>query len=133
MKLYQYVRANAIRGACTCGRCIDAVANPEEHQPEGHTVDMVYFKVAKRDGATKEDFLALVEAEFPHWLDGEEHSYIGIGANMGDQGVAIMTIALGHLLGVWQAMTPAMMGVPKDLQSQMAGMGLLSMKVVKDG
>lgn len=129
MKLYEYVIDKASRGACTCGLCIDAVDNPEEHQPDGHTIDMVFFKVAKKDNASKEDFLSLVETEFPHWLDGEEHNYIQMGAEIGDQGIAIMTIALGHLLGTWQALTPALLPLPKELQKQMAGLGLLSMKV----
>jgi len=129
MKLYEYVMDKAVRGACTCGRCIDAVANPEKHQPNGHTIDMVFFEVAKKDDANKEDFLSLVEIEFPHWLDGEEHNYIHMGAEIGDQGIAIMTIALGHILGVWVALTPALLPLPKELQKQMAGMGMLSMKV----
>jgi len=131
MKLYEYIIAFAIRGACTCGWCIDAVNNPEIHQPEGHTINMVFFKVAKKDGANKEDFLSLVETEFPHWLDGKEHNYIQMGAEIGDQGIAIMCIALGHLLGIWQALTPALLlgALPDDIQKQMAGMGMLSMKV----
>ena len=131
MKLYQYVNQNAIRGACICGQCIDAGANPEEHQPEGHTIDMAFFKVAKQDGANKEDFLALVLAEFPQWLDGKEHNYISMGAEIGDQGIAIMTIALGDLLGAWRALTPVRMlgALPDDILLSMAGAGMLSMKV----
>ena len=129
VKLWEYVRDQAVRGACTCGLCIDAIDNPEKHQPEGHTIDMVFFQVAKKDKANREDFLALVKDEFPHWLDGEEHGYIEMGANVGDQGLAIMTIALGHLLGVWTAISPAMLNLPKDLQNLMAGNGMLSMKV----
>lgn len=132
MKLYEYVADKAIRGACTCGLCIDRVANPEDHQPEGHTVDMVFFKVAKKDDATKEDFLALVRSEFPHWLDGEEHNYIQMGAEIGDQGLAIMCIALGHLLGAWMALSPAALGLPKDLQKIMAGSGMLTMKAIQE-
>ena len=135
MKLYQYVNQNAIRGACTCGRCIDAGANPEERQPKGHTIDMAFFKVAKRDGANKEDFLALVEADFPHWLDGEEHNYISMGAEIGDQGIAIMCIGLGDLLGAWRALTPVRIlgSLPDDIIKNMAGEGMLSMRRIDHG
>ena len=126
MMLWEYIRDNAIRGDCVCGMCIDASHNPE--QPNGHTVDMVFFKVAKKEGANSDVFKKLVEDEFPHWLNGEEHNYINMGAEVGDQGMAIMAIALGHLLGVWKALTPALMGIPDDLAKQMAGMGMLSMK-----
>ena len=128
MKLWEYVRDNAIRGACTCGMCIDAPENPEKEQPEGHTIDMAFFKVAKSPQADAETFRSLVEAEYPHWLEGgeEERSFIQVGAEMGDQGIAIMTIALGDLLGVWKAITPERIGVPPDLALKMAGMGMLA-------
>lgn len=126
MTLYEYVQRNAIRGDCTCGMCADASADPK--QPDGHTIDMTFFKVAKSENANPNTFLDLVQEEFPSWLDGEEHSYIHMGAEIGDQGIAIMAIALGHLLGIWKAFTPAMLGFPKELQTMMAGQGLLSMK-----
>lgn len=128
MKLYEYVQQHTVRGACTCGKCIDSVSNPEENQPNVHTVDMVFFEVAKRDGADVDEFRVLVEAEFPRWLDGGEHNYIEMGADIGDQGIAMMTMALGGLLGIWKVLTPALLGLPKELQLQMAGMGMLSIQ-----
>ena len=127
MTLFEYVAKHAIRGACTCGKCIDSPDNPQENQPEGHTIDMAFFKVSKKDDANAETFRSLVDAEYPHWFLATERSYIQIGAEMGDQGIAIMTIALGHLLGVWQALTPAMLCVPHDLAIRMAERGLLSL------
>ena len=126
MNLYEYVAKHAIRGACTCGKCIDAPDNPEESQPEGHTIDMAFFKVSTADYADAKTFRSLVEAEYPHWLeDGKERSFIEVGREMGDQGIAIMTLALGDLLGVWEVVTPAMLSVPHDLAIRMAGMGML--------
>ncbi len=126
MNLYEYVANNAIRGACTCGKCLDAPEDPDKHQPGGHTIDMAFFKVARTEDADAKTFQALVETEFPHWLDGSEYGYQKVGAEMGDQGIAIMTIALGDLLGVWRAITPERIGVPPDLALKMAGMGMLA-------
>lgn len=128
MKLWEYVQANAIRGACTCGMCIDAPEDPDKHQPGGHTIDMAFFKVARTEDADAKTFQALVETEFPHWLDGNEYGYQQVGAEMGDQGIAIMTIALGDLLGVWRAITPERIGAPPDLALNMAGMGMLALQ-----
>jgi hypothetical protein len=103
--LADYVLAHSIRGACTCGKCLDAPDDPKEKQPHRHTVDLTFFKVAA-NGGDKEEFLSLVKQEYPHWLDGTEHSYLQVGADMGDQGIALMTIGLGDLLGVWRALSP---------------------------
>jgi hypothetical protein len=132
VNLHQYVLENTIRGACTCGKCIDAPDNPEQKQPEGHTVDMAFFKVSKRDTADAKTFRSLVETEYPHWLEGGERSFIQMGAEMGDQGIAIATIALGDLLDVWQALTPAKLSVPPEAAIRMAEMGLLSLYSVKN-
>jgi hypothetical protein len=132
MNLSEYVSKHAVRGACTCGKCIDAPDNPQQKQPEGHTVDMAFFKVSKRDTADAKTFRSLVENEYPHWLEGGERSFIQMGAEMGDQGIAIMTIALGDLLDVWQALTPAKLSVPHEAAIRMAGMGLLSLYIVKN-
>ena len=129
MQLIDYVSAYAVRGACTCGKCCDAPENPEEKQPEGHTVDLTFFKVAAK-GGYKDEFLSLVRAEHPDWLDGKEHSYLQVGGDMGDQGIALMTIGLGHLLGAWKALSPETMMpfLPPDLKQQMAGGGMVSLQ-----
>ena len=129
MNLANYVWAHAVRGACTCGKCFDAPENPEEKQPIGHTVNLTFFKVASR-GGNRDEFLSLVQKEYPDWLDGKEHSYLQVGGDMGDQGIALMTIGLGHLLGVWKALTPdtLMSFLPEDLKQQMAGQGMVSLQ-----
>lgn len=128
MKLADYVAAFAMRGACTCGKCIDAPANPEQQQPNGHTIDLTFFKVAAKEGANAEFFRTCVETEFPHWLDGKEHSYLECGADIGDQGLILMAFGLGHLLGVWKVLCPETMMpfLPDDLKKQMAGNGMIS-------
>lgn len=130
MKLYEYTADNVIRGACQCGKCFDAPNSPENKQPSGHTADLVFFKVAKKESASGKEFRAMVKEEFPHWLDSKEHSYIEMGADMGDQGIALMTMGLGKLLNVWDLLTPesVMPFLPDDLKMQMAGQGMVTIK-----
>ena len=130
MKLIDYVITFAERGACTCGKCFDAPPNPEEKQPTGHTINLTFFELSAK-GGNKEEFLSLVNAEYPEWLDGKEHSYINVGGELGDQEVALMTIGLGHLLGAWRALSPDTLipSLPSDLKKQMAGAGMVSLQV----
>lgn len=125
MNLAEYVRSKAIRGACTCGKCCDAPQNPKEKQPIGHTADVVFFQVAN-NGANKELFEKMAKTEFAHWFDMKEHNYIEIGGDMGDQGIALMTMGLGSILGIWQLMTPKMLPLPDDLVQQMAERGMIT-------
>ena len=127
--LVDYVSTKAIRGACKCGRCIDASPHPETQQPNGHTVNLTFFEVASR-GGDKAELLALVRAEHPELLDGAEHNYLEVGGKLGDQGLALMLIGLGHVLGAWKALSPHTM-LPDgddDLKIQMAGMGMVSLQ-----
>ena len=99
--LRDYVIKYANRGACKCGRCADAPPNPEEHQPKGHTADMVFFEVSANPGADAETLKQLVsenkEGSFGDVdvLDGNEHSYLELGGWIGDQGLALMLMGLG--------------------------------------
>lgn len=130
MELREYVRKYVDQGPCKCGKCIDAPKNPEDKQPKAdHTIDLTFFKVAKT-GGTKKEFLELVKKEYPHWTDGEEHNYLQIGGEMGDQGLALATIGLGHLYGVWKALTPdtIMPFLSTELKMEMAGKGMVSLK-----
>lgn len=129
MTLAEYVKKHARRGGCRCGRCIDAPERPDEAQPAGHTVNLTFFDVSIGN-ASKDEFLALVRAEHPEWLDGKEHGYIEIGVAMGDQGLALMTIGLGHLVGAWTALSPdtILPFLSPILKLQMAGRGMVSLK-----
>lgn len=128
MKLANYVAEFAVRGVCMCGKCIDALSQPEDKQPNGHTIDLTFFKVAAKEEANAEYFLSLVKQEFPHWLDGVEHSYLECGADIGDQGICLMAFGLGHLLGVWKCYCPETMMpfLADDLKKQMAGSGMIT-------
>jgi len=128
MRLSDYVLACAVEGACVCSKCRDAQKNPGEKQPEGHTVDLTFFKVSSR-GGHRDEFLSLVHAEYPGWLDGKEHNYLQVGGDMGGPGIALMTIGLGHLLGAWKALSPDTMMpfLHPYLKQQMAGSGMVSL------
>ena len=126
MNLHEFVAKHAVRGACQCGKCFDAPPNPETQQPAGHTADLTFFKVAAQGEPDPAEFKRLVEAENPHWLDGKEHSYLETGGDMGDQGIALMTMGLGDVLGVWKVLSPATLGIDGALAQQMAGMGMVS-------
>ena len=130
MTLVEYVQDHTQRGACTCGRCFDSPANPEDYQPEGHTADVMFFKVAMANDPDAETFKSLVDKQFPHWLNGEEHTYIEMGGDIGDQGTALVLMGLGSLLGTWQLLTPKIIApfLPDELQMQMAGQGMVTIK-----
>lgn len=52
-------------------------------------------------------------------------SYIELGGVLGDQGQALALIALGHVLKLWEAITPALFGVTGDEAQKMAGLGYI--------
>lgn len=133
MDLIDYVVKYTERGPCQCKKCSDAVENPGSKQPEGHTADLTFFKVRKVNNPDAGEFKKLVEEEFPHWLDGKEHSYLETGGDIGDQGLALMAMGLGELLGVWGLMTPNSV-VPfldKEMRMKIAGAGYIAIKTKK--
>lgn len=138
-RLREFVLENGVRGACTCGLCCDAPPDPKKQQPDGHTVNLTFFKVALRthgdSSVLSEQMKELVEDEVPALLDGKEHSYIQIGADIGDQGLALTLIGVGHLLGLWAALSPDTLlpEAPEGLKKQMAASGMVSLMTPKRG
>ena len=59
--------------------------------------------------------------------DNEELSYLHLGAEMGDQGIALQTMGLGHLLGEWKILSPDTLvpSLPKEQKKMLVGQGLL--------
>lgn len=130
--LAHYVNTHAERGTCRCGKCCDHPG--EDKQPQGHTADVVFFEVSSRE-AEAEQLRALVAAakqgEYGdvEVMDGNEHGYMELGGWIGDQGLALMLMGLGAVLGLWKLMTPRMIpGLPEDLVQQMAGAGMVTIK-----
>jgi len=105
--LVDYVLRHTERGECNCGRCLDRGDKPD---PDGHTVDLGFFKVAANP------------------LDGGEHNYMQLGGWIGDQGLAMQYMGLGVLLGVFKLLSPSMLGITSDdpMFMQMIGAGFLS-------
>ncbi len=132
-ELIDYVTSNVTRGECRCGKCFDDSGSPELHQPSGHTSDLVFFKVASTGSADKEKLKELIKAHKGEYnevdpFDGKEHSYIELGGWVGDQGIALMLMGLGEILGIWKLMTPKTVfkNFPEDMQMQMAGNGYVT-------
>jgi hypothetical protein len=133
--LTKYVYDNTERGECKCGKCIDSGNSPD---PTGHTIDMVFFKVAVDDGASIDTFKELTEGNQDgdfcslNPLDGKEHNYMELGAWIGDQGLAMMYMALGVSVGAFTLLSPSMLGLSGPDALQLAGMGMLAIQVKKD-
>lgn len=133
--LVDYVLRHTERGECKCGQCLDRGDNPD---PDGHTVDLGFFKVAAKDNPDKETFLRLTSehlGEFGHCdpFDGSEHNYMELGGWIGDQGIAMQYMGLGVLLGIFNLLSPAMLGITSDdpMFKQMLGAGFLSIQAAK--
>ena len=132
-ELIKYIDSHVERGDCQCGKCIDASVNPK--QPNGHTADLVFFKVKTKSNPDKEVLKKLISEHAGSFnscdlLDGKEHSYIEIGGWIGDQGEALMLMGLGELVGLWKLLTPNLFGeLPRDLVMQMAESGLVTIQV----
>lgn len=108
-ELVKYILDHAERGVCQCGRCSDAV--PVEDGARPHTADMIFFNVSAKPGADAEELRALVLAHKGVFgecdlFDGNDHSYIEVGGWVGDQGLGLVLMGLGSLLGLWTLLTP---------------------------
>lgn len=124
----EYVQLHTRRGECKCGLCCDRGDAPD---PSGHTVDMVFFKVAVENEPTADEFKALTKAHAGDFancdpLDRKEHGYMELGAWIGDQGLAMLYMALGVALGVFKLFSPRMLGLDDETAMMMAQNGMLS-------
>jgi hypothetical protein len=140
-QLRDYVRSHTDRTACRCGQCItsgpDHLPGDDNEWSVGafrpHTADMVFFEVSATNNPDPDTLRRLlqenVQGEFGdlNMLDNQEHSYIEVGGWIGDQGLAMQLMGLGWLLGLWQCMTPKLIGLDGDLAMQMAGAGYVSL------
>lgn len=130
--LVKFITDNARRGECNCGRCADRLHGPEEYLGE-HTVSVGFFAVALANPDNPPDVGELLKLTREHVhafggdcdpLDGEMHCFIELGGWIGDQGLALMFIALGGLLGAWGVWDPGgrpIMSTRKELLAIMSG------------
>lgn len=100
--LVDYVMNHTVRGECQCGRCVD---KGDAKDPEGHTVSTGFFPVAAVNDPSKEEFERLVRGHSSEYAQvdmfNDVNTFVGVGAFMGDQGLGMQMMALGHLLGSW--------------------------------
>lgn len=120
--LIQFLIDHVDAGECTCGRCFPIPNNPGPHVE--HTADLVFFKVAIKgepDAAKLVSLITEYKGEFLdlNLFDGQDHSYINVGAWIGDQGWALKLMGLGSLLKLWDLRTPYTM-IDKKMEPEMA-------------
>ena len=129
-----YISAHTDRGECQCGKCIDK--GPDESLGS-HTVDLIFFEVCLRDKPDADFLRTMIQAnvEGSHCnvdlFDGEEHSYLELGSWIGDQGLAMLLMGMGSLLGLWKRLTPkTIFGSMLDDETvtKMAGMGMVAIQ-----
>lgn len=138
--LADFVMASVTRNSCECGKCVDSTDDPDTF-PTKHSVSVEFFEVGLLDGLEPDvvEFRRLVNEHKSVFgevdvFDGQEHNYIELGGWIGDQGLALLTMALGDMLGVWTLLTPTgILGdvVPKEFRMQMAGNGMVAIKTEK--
>ena len=91
----------------------------QDAKPGKNSVDMFFFHVKLPKEKTEEminkfkELSTNWEGDFAEMdpFDGEEHSYIEVGAWIGDQHIALRYIALGELLGFWKVMQPNLLPI----------------------
>jgi len=98
------------------------------------TADLVFFKVEIKEDTSAEILSNLIdtytELNYDLFLESnKEYNYITLGAWLGDQGLALKFIGMCSLLKLGDLLTPYTIfgeAVPKEMVSQLAGQGLVS-------
>ena len=79
---------------------------------------MFFFKVCNHNAKVEylKPLIAAHKGEYGDvdLFDGKEHNYMEIGAWIGDQSTALMLMGMGKLLGMWELLTPNMLGFSPD-------------------
>jgi hypothetical protein len=102
--------------------------------------DLVLCRVWAESGADAERLREMVrankEGEFVNvdLFDGEEHSYLELGAWIGDQRTALRLMGLGALLGLWELLTPFTVVGDMDREKaiRMARLGIVGIRARKE-
>jgi hypothetical protein len=113
----------------------------EAQADKQHTADVVFFKVCATNNANGDELRQLIKS-ISHGaycdidlFDGKEHGYQEIGGWIGDQGLALVLMGIGYVLGLWDLLTPRSILPPSmltdELLMQMAAGGLVTIKAVE--
>jgi hypothetical protein len=88
-------------------------------------IDVHFFKVPIDEaaaGSLREELIQLLSSN-SRMKDGP--SYIELGGDLGDQGMALMLLALGKALNLWEIITPATLGISGPKADEIAGSGFV--------
>jgi hypothetical protein len=130
-------RINEIIGRCCKqyrkGTCVthsqQGVAHywlmPHENETQGELLDVHFVKVSVDETAANElrDELVQLLSTNPRMRGGP--SYIEIGVDLGHQGLALMLLALGKALKLWDIITPATLGISGAEADELAWHGFV--------
>lgn len=114
---------------------------PGDTAPAGQkAVQLIFLDVVASETADADTLRKLVRAHKGEHLevdvfDGQEHSYIELGAWLGSQHHALALIGLGTHLGLWNLLSPRTMlpagMLSPEQEKELAGRGLISVQAVK--
>lgn len=108
----------------------DYMADPDDETARTlEMVDCVLLIVGvdvAKAGARKDDLVAAL-ADWPELRNELKQgpSYIVVGGTLGDQGLAFRLFALGHVLGLWELITPVKFGMRGKAAINAAGIGFV--------
>jgi hypothetical protein len=98
----------------------------DEAMPGIEKVDLEFLVIGvdKAKAEARKDELVELLRQYSD-LDelGQGPSYIAVGARIGDQGAALQLFALGKVLGLWNVVTPATLGMTGAEAREAAGLG----------
>ena len=113
---------------------IDAMPHTDDAPADLEKVDCEFLVIGvdrKKAEVYRADLIELLNTyPSPERLAGGP-SYIEVGAEIGDQGAAFQLFALGKTLGLWDIITPKVLGFSGAEARQMAGIGFVMMSGYK--
>lgn len=135
-----FVRASNLEGIEKLGTLVRDNTVQVPTGTEGET-SVGFFSVMQNPGSvltSAELASAVKDAPHGYYMDVDTDrlkvgpSYIELGAWIGDQGLALSLMGLGKILGLWEVITPADLGVTGEKASEMMGLGFVLIAPVDD-
>lgn len=128
-ELVSEIKAGKPLDEIKAGGVVEVYAMPHENEADGlEKIDMEFLTIGVDKTAAENERSGLVDLlnayPQPDRLAAGP-SYIEVGAEIGDQGAAFQLFALGKVLGLWDIITPASMGMKGAEARQLAGSGFI--------